>query len=213
MSASSALMAACSCATCAFWVSTSCGVAQPFCPSVGVAGEIGLGVHELGLIAIALGGHLVELRLVGTRIDLREQVAGMHGLPFGEVDADDLSLDLAAHDDRVVGDDRADAGQIDRHVMLGDRSGDDRHRRDRGCWRRRRPLEREFMVRARTPPVASTTISEAAEMAIFRRIVVPLSIWRSARVGSGRTSIRKCLDPYRQSAASSVRPMFHARLR
>ena len=55
-------------------------------PSWRIASEIGLGVRELGLIAIARGGHLVELRLVGTRIDLREQVAGMHGLPFGEVD-------------------------------------------------------------------------------------------------------------------------------
>src|ERR1700681_4634235 len=67
--------------------------------------------------------------LDSTRVDLREQVAGMHGLPFGEVDADDLSLDLAAHDDRVIGNDGADAGQIDRHVVLGDHSGDDRHRR------------------------------------------------------------------------------------
>jgi hypothetical protein len=55
----------------------------------------------------------------------------MHGLPFDEVDADDLSLDLAAHDDRVIGDDGANTGQIDRHVMLSDRSGDDRH--DRRC--------------------------------------------------------------------------------
>ncbi len=137
MSASSALMALCSCATCAFWVSTSCGVAQPFCAQLGVAIEIGLRVRELGLIAIARGGDLVDLRLVGPRIDLREQVAGMHGLPFGEVDADDLSLDLAAHDHRVVGDDGADAGQIDRHVMLSDHSGDDRHRRYRSRWRRR----------------------------------------------------------------------------
>src|SRR3979409_1818516 len=107
--------------------------------------EIGLGVRELGLIAIARRGHLVELRLVGTRIDLREQVAGPRGLPFGEIDADDLSLNLAAHDHCVIGDDGADSGQIDRHVMLIDRSGDDRHRRDRRWWWRRRPLEWEVM--------------------------------------------------------------------
>ena len=96
-----------------------------------VAVEIGLGVGELGLVAIAVRGELFDLRLIGTRIDLRQQVAGMHVLPFGEVDADDLALDLAAHDDGVVGDHRADAGEIDRHVVLGDRSGDDRHRRRR----------------------------------------------------------------------------------
>ena len=71
---------------------------------------------------------MIDQRLVGTRIDLREQVAGMHGLAFGEVDADDLPLDLGAHDVGVVRDHRADAGEIDRHVMLGDRAGDDRHR-------------------------------------------------------------------------------------
>ena len=96
---------------------------------------------ELRLIAVAVGGHLIELGLVGTRIDLREQVAGMHGLPFGEVDPDELALDLAAHDDGVVGDHRADAAQVDRHVVLGDRSGDDRHRRwRRACSSRRRAV-------------------------------------------------------------------------
>ena len=45
---------------------------------------------------------LVDLGLVGTRIDLREQVAGMDGLPFGEVDADELALDLGPHDVGVV---------------------------------------------------------------------------------------------------------------
>src|SRR3979490_3413931 len=53
----------------------------------------------------------------------------MHGLAFGEVDADDLPLDLGAHDVGVVRNHRADAAKIDRHVMLGDGPGDDRHRR------------------------------------------------------------------------------------
>ena len=98
-------------------------------PQCGVAGEIGLGVDELGLIALKVGSVLIDQGLVGARIDLRQQVAGMHGLAFGEVDADDLPLDLGAHDVGVVRDHRADAGKIDRHVMLGDRCGDDRHRR------------------------------------------------------------------------------------
>ena len=83
---------------------------------------------KLGLIAIARGDHLVDLGLVGPRIDLREQVAGVHGLPFGEVDADDLSLDLAADDDRIIGDDRADAGANRSARRAGDHSSDDRHR-------------------------------------------------------------------------------------
>ena len=60
-----------------------------------VAVEIGQRIRELGLIAIAVCRQLFDLRLIGTRIDLREQIAGMDGLPLGEVDADDLALDLA----------------------------------------------------------------------------------------------------------------------
>src|SRR6185295_14226808 len=56
--------------------------------------EIGERIGELRLIAIANSGQLIDLRLVGARIDLREKIAGPHGLPFGEVDADDLPLDL-----------------------------------------------------------------------------------------------------------------------
>src|SRR5258708_2437510 len=56
----------------------------------------------------------------------------MHGLPLGEVYTGDLSLDLAANDVCVIGNDSADAVQINRHVVLIDHSGDDRD----GRWRR-----------------------------------------------------------------------------
>ena len=94
----------------------------------GVAREIGLGIDELGLIAFEVSGVLIDQGLIGTRIDLREQVAGMYGLTFGEVDADDLSLDLGANDIGVVRNHSADTAEIDRHVMLGDHPGDDRYR-------------------------------------------------------------------------------------
>ena len=93
-----------------------------------VAIEIGERICELGLIAIPIRGQLFDLSLVGTRIDLSQEVAGMHGLSFGEVDAGDLSLNLAVNNRGVVGDDGADAGQIDRYVVLGDHSGDNRYR-------------------------------------------------------------------------------------
>jgi hypothetical protein len=81
---------------------------------------------------------LIELRLIRTRIDHGEQIAGLYGLPFGEVDFCDLPLDLAADDHGVVGDHRADALQIDRHVVAGDDAGNDgsgwdRRRRRIGC--------------------------------------------------------------------------------
>src|SRR6476660_9389332 len=98
-------------------------------PKRRVAAEIGERIRELSLIAISVRGQLFDLSLVGTRIDLSQQVTGMHGLPFGEVDAGYLSLDLAVNDGRVVGDNGADAGQVDRYIVLGDYSGDDRYRR------------------------------------------------------------------------------------
>ena len=85
ISASSALIALCNWATCAFCVSTVAALHSPCLPAR-VAIEIGERIGELRLIAIARGGHLVELRLVGPRIDLGQQVAGLDGLPFGEGD-------------------------------------------------------------------------------------------------------------------------------
>ena len=73
---------------------------------------------------------MIDQGLIRTWIDLREQVAGVHGLAFGEVDAHDLPLDLGAHDVGVVRNHRADTSEIDRHVVLGDHPSDDRHR---GC--------------------------------------------------------------------------------
>ena len=111
-------------------------MAYPLSPSWRIAREIGLGIHELGLVAVAIGGQLFDLGLIGPRIDLREQIAGLDGLSFGEGDLDELSLDLAAHDVGVVGDHRADAAQVDRNVLSVDgrsdhRDGDVRHRNGR----------------------------------------------------------------------------------
>ena len=136
---------------------------------MGVAVEIGLRVHELRLIAIARGGHLVDLGLVGPRIDLREQVAGMYGLPFGEVDADDLSLDLAAHDDGVIGDDGADAGQIDRHVVLSDRSATTGTAGGVGAAA---TFAKGWAYIKYKPPAASTAVRTATDRTTFLLMVV-----------------------------------------
>src|SRR5262249_4541858 len=116
----------------------------PFGRQLGVATEIGLGVRKLSKIAIARSCHLVDLSLVRTRIDLREEVPSMHGLALGEVDADDLSLDLAAHHNGVVSDDRADAAKMDGPVVTGPHGGDNRHHWCGSGWRPR-PIERKLM--------------------------------------------------------------------
>src|SRR5262249_28968821 len=103
-----------------------------------VAFEIGLRVRELGLIAGAVGVRLFELRLIWTRIDLGEQVAGLYALPLGEIDFCDLPLDLAADDHGIVGDHRADALQIDGYVVADDGTGNDWNGWDRRRARRGR---------------------------------------------------------------------------
>jgi hypothetical protein len=76
--------------------------------------------------------------LIGAGIDLREQIAGVDRLTFGECDLGQLPLDLAAHDVGVIGNDGADAAQIDRHILAGHLSGHDGHRRHDGFRRGRR---------------------------------------------------------------------------
>src|SRR6185369_4625899 len=83
-----------------------------------VAREVGASVGELSLVALQISFELVDLGLVGAWIDLREQVAGMNSLSFGEVDADELALDLRSHNVGVVGNHGADAVLIDWYVML-----------------------------------------------------------------------------------------------
>jgi hypothetical protein len=101
-----------------------------------VALKIGLCVGELRLIAIAVRGRLVELRLVGAWVDLRQKIARMHGLALGEGDLGKLSLDLAANDHRVVGLNEANAAEINRHVTALHRRSDHRHGGGRsGGWR------------------------------------------------------------------------------
>jgi hypothetical protein len=87
-----------------------------------VATEIDVGVGKVRLVAVAVGNRLVELGLIGSRIDLRQQIALFHRLALVENDLDELAGDLAADDDIVKGDDRADAAQVNRHIVADDRS-------------------------------------------------------------------------------------------
>jgi hypothetical protein len=82
----------------------------------GVALQVPLRVGELGLVEHLLGDSLVELRLVGGRIDLGQHVAALHVLAFLEVDAQDASIHLRTHRHRVACLGRADAFEVDRHI-------------------------------------------------------------------------------------------------
>ncbi len=100
--------------------------------------EIGLRIGEMGLVAAQRRLCLIELRLIGARIDLGEQIAGLDRLAFLEVDAYQQPRDLAADRRRVQRRHRAEAGQDDRHVVTLDGGCDDGNRRERRRRRRRR---------------------------------------------------------------------------
>ena len=102
----------------------------------GVALEVEFSIVEMRLVVTEGSLRLVELRLIGARIDLREQIAFLDELAFLEVDADQLSRDLAANHRRVQRCDRAQAGQHDRRLMLLDGRRNDGNRLRRGGRRR-----------------------------------------------------------------------------
>ena len=65
--------------------------------------------------------------LVRFWIDNDQGIAGFDVISFLEVHLQDHAIDLRFNVDGVVSDDRADAGQIDRHIAHLGRGYDDRH--------------------------------------------------------------------------------------
>ena len=94
-----------------------------------VTGEIELLVGKLRLVLRLLGDSLIVLGLIDGRIDLGEHIALLDVLPLDEVDGDQLAVDLRSHRHRVQGADRADAVEIDRHVLDDRRGREHRHRK------------------------------------------------------------------------------------
>ena len=98
-----------SCVSIVFWAMTLSG-------ELGVALEVALGVGELRLVERLLGDRLVELGLIGGRIDQGEHVTALHVLALLELDAEDLAVDLRAHRYGVARLGRADAIEVDGHI-------------------------------------------------------------------------------------------------
>ena len=70
---------------------------------------------------------LCELHFVGPRIDLRQQISRLHGLPLLEGHLQKLAFHAAADRDGVGGDDRAEPVEIQIQVGLPGRGGRHRH--------------------------------------------------------------------------------------
>ena len=98
----------------AAWVA-SCWSEMAFCVVQRlIARQVDLGVGEIGVIARQLALRLVQRRLIGARIDLGEQVAGLHHLAFGEIELDQHAADLRPH--RGGGQRRHRAQRIERDI-------------------------------------------------------------------------------------------------
>ena len=95
----------------------------------GIAGEVELGVGEIGLVLRLLGVGLVERRLKRSRVDLGEKVALLDHLAFVEGDLHDLAVDARADENGVEGLDLTDALQNDRKIRALDRRDCDDDRR------------------------------------------------------------------------------------
>ena len=108
-----------------------------------VAVEIDLRVGELRFVLRLLRLRLIELRLIGSGIDAGQHVTLLDVVAFLEIDAEQLAVDLRADGDGIERLDGADGVEIDRHVRLGRRSDQHRHRSAFGAepaagylWRR-----------------------------------------------------------------------------
>ena len=107
---------------------------------IGVAVQVQHRPIQQRLVLLPSGLLLFQLRAQRARVDERERRALLHILPLGEQDLRDGAIDLRLHIDGVVGLDRADAGQEDRHVLK------------RARQRQRREPARRRPMRARVRP-------------------------------------------------------------
>ena len=94
-----------------------------------IAGEVELGVGEIGLVLRFLGERLIERGLKRSGIDLGQKIALLDHLTFIEGDLHDLAVDSRPDQDGVVGLDLSDALEHDRKVGALDRGHCNHNRR------------------------------------------------------------------------------------
>ena len=104
----------------------------------GITFQIEARVRERRFILRLLGDRLIELRLVGARVDFGKHEAAGDVLPFLEGHLHDLPADLRTHRDGVECFHIADRIEVDRHVGVA--RSRDQHRRRLVLERARAPL-------------------------------------------------------------------------
>ena len=100
----------------------------------GQAIEIEASIFKLCLVLELVRLRLAQRRLIGARVDFHQHVAGRDILSLREVDLDDLAVDTRLHEHAVVGLYRAEAGEVDRHVVTLRRLGRNRYGRGGRPW-------------------------------------------------------------------------------
>src|SRR6266851_2274356 len=90
--------------------------------------EVELGILQQGLVLGELRFGLLERHLIGSRIDLGEEVALLDHLALLEGDLGQIAVDLGFDRDRRERGDRPELAQRDRHVAFLHRNHPDRHR-------------------------------------------------------------------------------------
>src|SRR5439155_15045503 len=78
--------------------------------------QVELCVGEIGFVLHLFCSSLVERGLKGTRIDLRQEIARLDVLTFGEGDLYQFAVDPRLDGDRVKRLYRAETGEVDRHI-------------------------------------------------------------------------------------------------
>ena len=96
-----------------------------------IAGEVALRLGEQGLVLGQLALRLRQRRLIGTRIDLGDEIALLDGLPLGKADVLQRSRDLCADGHGLERRDRPERIDGERHFANNDR------RDANGLWRLR----------------------------------------------------------------------------
>jgi hypothetical protein len=87
-----------------------------------------LSVFELRLILRKLPKSLIELHLIGARVDFGKQLARVHHLSFREMYGDELAVYAALDRNGVKRSDRAQPAKIHRDLAGADRCGNHGHR-------------------------------------------------------------------------------------
>ncbi|MGC1236811.1 MAG: hypothetical protein WA838_19370, partial [Xanthobacteraceae bacterium] len=89
-----------------------------------IPAEVDPSIFEMGRVAGEIGRRLIELRLIGARIELGQELAVFDVLPVLEIDTDDQFRDHAADRRRIQRCDVADPGQNNREILFLNRGCD-----------------------------------------------------------------------------------------